>query len=438
VVQSGKDRIIHLRLLLAAMVLLQLFWLISGFQTGQEHHRPRILLLFVYTVGAWIITVYVTTVAAARIRALARQLLGNERRMITLLCLLTLGPGALYAAYQNVWPFDEHLSYVASQTLAQQGAGRFFEGYARAEWLGNQHPPLVVLINGFVIRFTGASIYGLRLLTLLFAAGTVVITYILGRDLYDRRTGLLAALLLLSFPLFFRLATVAITDAPVAFYFALALLLALRLARAPSGRLAVSLGMVVAAGMLTKYTMVLVLPVMLALLVLYGGLWRARKQLLVAGLIAASLVGLWILYAFQIEVAGGQQETLTHYAGLVLYTDYGRQLLLETVTVRLPSAVGTYNLPLLLLGAWHLLRQRSTSDRLLMLWIGTVSLVLLVTLPDHRYFVVIFPAAAIVAARALKSIPGAPARVLPLALLYCAGALYLYADWNRATHLFLR
>jgi hypothetical protein len=438
VVQPRIGRFFQLRLLLAAMVVLQLFWLVSGFQTGQEHHRPRILLLLAYTIGVWIFTIGVVAMVEVRVRAFAHHLQRDERRIILLLCLLTIGPGAIYAAYQNVWPFDEHLSFIASQTLATQGLGRFFAGYARAEWLGNQHPPLVVLINGYLMRFTGAGIYGLRLLTLLFAAGTVVITYILGRDLYDRRTGLLAALILLSFPLFFRLATVAITDAPVAFYFSLALLLALRLSHTHSSRLSLLLGAVTGVGMLTKYTMVLAVPVILGLHILYGGLWRARRQLLVAGGFAAGLVGLWILYANQIDVASGQQETLTHYAGLVLYTDYGRQLLLETVTVRLPSAVGTYNLPLLLIGGWHLVSRRARADSLLMLWIGGVSLALLVTLPDHRYFIVIFPALAIVAAQALKGIPGAPSRVILLALLFCAGALYLYADWNRATHLFLR
>ena len=112
--------------------------------------------------------------------------------------------------------------------------------------------------------------------------------------------------------------------------------------------------------------------------------------------------------------------------------------MLESLLTRLPSAVGVCNISLLFLGGMHLVRCRNQSDLFVFLWIATVSLLLILTLPDHRYFMPTFPALAILMACGLRCIPKAAEQVVVLALLYCGGALYLFADWHRAAFLFLR
>jgi len=49
-----------------------------------------------------------------------------------------------------------------------------------------------------------------------------------------------------------------------------------------------------------------------------------------------------------------------------------------------------------------------------------------------------FPTLAVLMACGLRCIPKAAEQVVLLALLYCGGALYLFADWDRAAFLFLR
>jgi hypothetical protein len=121
-----------------------------------------------------------------------------------------------------------------------------------------------------------------------------------------------------------------------------------------------------------------------------------------------------------------------------LRLNYGARLALETIVTRLPSALGVYTLPLLLLGAASLWRNRQRADWFIFTWIALVWLALFLTLPDHRYFMLTFPALSILLARGLFSLRHTAPQVLLLALFYCAGALYLFVDWVRSSHLFLQ
>ena len=155
-------------------------------------------------------------------------------------------------------------------------------------------------------------------------------------------------------------------------------------------------------------------------------------------LAAPVLVGVaWLVLACRIGILGTQVETLLSWGTVAMKTEYGRRLLLETVTTRLPSALGVYNFPIMVLGAWYLLRRRSLSDVVAMLWIVIVSLLLMVTLPDHRYFVPAFPSIALVMAQGIAQVSEVRERTVVLSLLSCVGALYLFVDWERSSHLFL-
>jgi 4-amino-4-deoxy-L-arabinose transferase-like glycosyltransferase len=274
--------------------------------------------------------------------------------------------------------------------------------------------------------------------TLVFAAATVLVTYFLGREMYDRQTGLTALLLLLSFPLFLRLGTAALTDVPVTFLFTLALWLILRLERRPSYGLALLAGGVIAVGLLTKYTMALVYPVLCAWYIVSPSL-RARKRYLAVALsITAAVAAAWLAAASGIGVLGKQIRTLSRWATSVLRSETAREFLLETLTTRLPAAFGTYSFPGMVLGAWVLLRRRSERDLLVVSWIAVVSVLLMISLPDHRYFLLVFPATAVAMAAGLASIPAVRPRAVALSLLYGAGALYLLVDWERLGTLFLQ
>ncbi|MFM7734589.1 MAG: hypothetical protein ACKPBU_01215, partial [Alphaproteobacteria bacterium] len=73
-------------------------------------------------------------------------------------------------------------------------------------------------------------------------------------------------------------------------------------------------------------------------------------------------------------------------------------------------------------------RSGGASARLLAAWVALVSLPLLVTLPDNRYFLPAYPALSIVAARGAEPLGAERVRVLVLGWLLCAAALAFYAQ----------
>lgn len=93
----------------------------------------------------------------------------------------------------------------------------------------------------------------------------------------------------------------------------------------------------------------------------------------------------------------------------------------------------------LALGLLRLFQRAGPADIELLLVLGVYCLLLVAILPDHRYFLPIFPAAALAAANGLaaaNTLAPYAIQVILLALLFCAGALYLFVDWTRASHVF--
>jgi 4-amino-4-deoxy-L-arabinose transferase-like glycosyltransferase len=260
----------------------------------------------------------------------------------------------------------------------------------------------------------------------------VLLTYRIGTWLYDRRTGLLAATSLLTMPFFFRLGTSAMLDMPVTCAFVGVLLLSLRLQERPTYLLAVALGGCLGIGLLCRYTMALVYPLVFGACLLDGQFRRLAPYLATAVLVSMGIFSCWVAWAASIGVFAAQQDKISRLAGY-MNTAKGKLWLANVMLFRLPSGIGVYNAPLLMLGGWRTWRELHRSDQIVLVWIGAVCIPLLLTLPGPRYFLPAFPAFALLMARGLTSIRGGSERPLLLALLYGAGALYLFVDWYRAS-----
>ena len=78
------------------------------------------------------------------------------------------------------------------------------------------HPPGLHLIFAVLAKFAGASLVTAHVVSTAFAAAGVCFTYLLGKHLVDRTTGLVAALLLLLSPMYFAQAGMFLADLPVA------------------------------------------------------------------------------------------------------------------------------------------------------------------------------------------------------------------------------
>jgi 4-amino-4-deoxy-L-arabinose transferase-like glycosyltransferase len=425
-------RIVPLMLLLHALWLLAIFWL------GAASDEFRLW---------WLLGI--TAVSAPPLLLLPDRYwewLGRRAGQGRMPLLLLVGLLAIfYASQQRIWPFDEDASLRAALNIMQNGLPALLTEYGRQDWLGSQHPPLGPLLFGWGALLFGPYVLAPRLMTVFFFLGTAVLLYDLGRRLYHEKTALLAVGFFFTFPLAWRLGTVAMVEMPLTFFFTLCLWAFARAWQAEGDSLPGWGLLAFAAGFLTKYTMVLIVPLLIGLGVAWGktAWWVRYKRgvvitavFLFVGWLMASLLGgfLWL-----------QVQTLGHYATMVMTNEFGRRLLLETLTNRLPSAIGVYHAPLLLVGGWWLWQRRSRADQLVLIWITAVWLPLLLTLPDHRYFLSTFPALALLLAEGVRRLApaqsGSPlafqTRLLVTALLLNATALWLFVDWFRPLLLFL-
>jgi 4-amino-4-deoxy-L-arabinose transferase-like glycosyltransferase len=437
---SIVERLTKTPVLLASMALLQALWLAAIWLTGAaaQGEQAKLLALVAYTLVAGLAVAVFPAAWASKVEQLKDSLLQNERRLVLILAVSVLAVAALFAAYQRVLT-DEARLVSASKMVAEQGLGPFLASYAKIQWLGRQHPPLAPLAFGLAMSLLGTNLFVIRLVALLLTVATVLLTYFLAAELYDRETGWLAALFLLSFPYFLRMGSAVLTDVPVTFFFTLGLYLARRLLRRPTFPLVVAASVAVGAGLLTKYTAVLVYPVILGWVVVDNSARRLKAHLAVLALVSFGVLALWLAVAYSSGILAAQGKTLANYAGVATSSPNGMKWALEFLLTRLPSALGVYNLPLILLGGLCLLVTRGKADWLILVWIGVVFVVVTLTLPDARYFMPAFPALGIALARAgVKRFYAAPGRVVSLALLYCGGALYLFVDWFRAGYIFLQ
>ena len=430
-------RWLTIRNVLILMTLLELGWLGVIWVTGATAATYKLLPLLIVTAVLGTAVILLPDRFFTWLPLDEERIARSETRILLLLGLLIGVALILFASQQRVWAFDEEGNLRAAAAVANEGVGALFENYDRRPWLGKQHPPLVPIIYGLAMKLLGTSQLAGRAVTAVFALGTGWLTYLIGRRLFDRQTALLGALLLFSFPLVFRLGAAAMVETPLTFFFTLTVLLALRLAERPSAGRLLMVGLAIGAGLLSKYTMVFVLPLVFGIITVQGSLKQAVRYFGAMALIGAVLLVSWLLFANQLDILQRQFATIWEYAGLVLTNEYGRRVLFETVTNRLPSGLGVYNLPFLALGGLFVINRRRKVDWILLFWILSVWLPLSLTLPDHRYFLPSFPAVALVAALGLQQVPQT-ARGLLLALLLAASTLYLYVDWVRAAELFVK
>lgn len=154
-------------------------------------------------------------------------------------------------------------------------------------------------------------------------------------------------------------------------------------------------------------------------------------------IISISLLGVWLIVANEIGILSTQSQRMVVHAGLKqhdgvlsLFSWWRVQYRLKALFIEIPSALGVYNIPLLLLGGLSLVRKRSQSDWFILLWITVVFVPIMLILPDNRYFMPAFPALAIAMARGVRLIPSVIEPTVVLALLYSISTIYLFVSFS--------
>lgn len=415
----------RLRLMLALMGALQAaFFVLRVRPYGAAAHVVLAVVLALTALATLGVTLLPERLAE-RVSAGLDAASAGRGRALAVLLVLASASGLVGVLTQQAFSWDERAVLWSAEVVASGGPRELFARYGESFWLGPQHPPLVPLLYGAVTAVAGSHLKLLRLVDLAFGCGTVLVAYLITERLYERRTALVAGLLLLASPLFQRIATAATNDMPLTFLFCLAVLLGLRLARDDAGRTALLLGLVAGCGLLVKYTMVLVFPVLLALAwcMADGALVRRHGPVVLA--VAGAMLLAWLDHAWSLGILDLQQQRLGRLAGV---TGRNPGWAVDALLFKAPAAIGVAVVPWIALGGVLLWYRRAMQDRFVACWIGLVFVPLALTLPDNRYFLPAFPALAIVGAQALVARPRSCARVLLLALLLGAITVGFYTQ----------
>lgn len=151
-------------------------------------------------------------------------------------------------------------------------------------WTGTQgisfcpHPPVLPMTIRLGQALFGRGMLALRWGTLLWGTAGIVMAYVLGRRLYGGRAGVWAAGLFAVCPLFLAAGALATPDAPLLVLWLLLMYTGWRAMESGGAAWWLATGVVLAAGLYTKYMMVLALPAGLAaMLVTREGRGQLRR-----------------------------------------------------------------------------------------------------------------------------------------------------------------
>lgn len=207
---------------------------------------------------------------------------------------------------------DSSRYFTQAKQLQVYGTGYFAEQWGR-EIFAWTDLPLVPFLYGLVFKFLGEQRIFIQVLNTLFYAFTVILTYRLGKTLWDEDTGFRGGLLLLGFPYLFTQVPLMLVDVPTMFFFMLAVVNSVNaLKEGGTGRIllaAFSLFLV----FYVKYSTWLLLtliPIIYAYFI-YLNPARALRRGIVLALVSLVMIGsFFVIYK---DILGPQLDFLLEY-----------------------------------------------------------------------------------------------------------------------------
>lgn len=257
------------------------------------------------------------------------------------------------------------------------------------------HPLLFQTILSLGYRLGTGDLFA-RLLADAFGLGTIVVTFLLGKLLYGRRAGAIAALLLALMPYHVVVSRQVLLDGPMTFFATLTLyLIGLAvLTRRPAWLYAA--GAALGLAVLSKETAILLLGGAYVFFILSPEI-RVRSRTLAAS--AGVMVLVLLADPLALRLAGhshaGQQYLLYQ---LFRRPNHSWAFYLETV----PLAIGPLVVAAALAGLWLLRREISWRETLLLSWIAAPALFFqLYPVKGFQYLLPCAPPVAVLAGRTL-------------------------------------
>ncbi len=340
-----------------------------------------------------------------------RALHGRARRALLAVPALAIVP--LWSEPETV--LDASRYFVQAKFLSEYGVSRFLAewGHGIDAWTDL---PLVPFLYGVVFSVAGESRASIQALDTALFAGTVLLTWRIGRALWSEEAGLEAALLLAGIPFLLVQVPLLLVDVPTMFFLALATYALLAAVRAGGAR-SVAVGALAAcAAALSKYSAWPLLVALAIACVVAAPDRRRGAARATAVLLPASALTVAVLSG-HLDLVRRQLELLATYqrAGLGRW----QEGLLSTFAFQCHPLVTA----LALLGAARALRGR---DRRFALVGCGLLLALLVGAARARYAVPVLPVVALAAAHGLCALPDRRIRTLVATSVVATSLLVAY------------
>jgi 4-amino-4-deoxy-L-arabinose transferase-like glycosyltransferase len=272
------------------------------------------------------------------------------------------------------------------------------------------HPPFGKYLVAFVLLINDSVVSG-RVFTLLFGVGVILLTYLLGAKLYNRKIGLIAGMLTAVALPVVNLSRVIYADIPMTFFMLLSMILLVYGRK--NKKLIVLSGLVAGFAVLIKFTaFVVILPLVFILLYYFLEIKfkdgfeiniRKHKQEVVASIVVFVLIG-FVIYNILTLVLYGFFSTEQVWK----YQQASGRLAMNSLDVVgflgiLSSSIALF--PFVILGALYMLKRRAKRDVIILS--GLIPLAGYLFMQGHigkfftssaHYFVPLVPFAAVVVA----------------------------------------
>jgi Dolichyl-phosphate-mannose-protein mannosyltransferase len=327
-----------------------------------------------------------------RVLAAAASRLATLGAVDTALVVLAVGAAAFLRVWQiNHLGFNSDEAVYAGQAASIANVPEFKPFFP----IFRAHPLLFQTILSVGYRFGTGDLFA-RLLADLFGLATVVVTFLLGRLLYGRRTGVIAALLLGLMPYQVVVSRQVLLDGPMTFFATLTLyLIALAIVTGKPAWLYAA-GGAMGLTILTKETAVLLIGGAYVFFTLSPEI-RVRHRLLAAS--AGLMILVTLAYPLALRVAG-HSNSGQHYFLYQLFRRPNHSWLFYPTTV--PMAMGPLVVAVAVAGLWLLRREISWRETLLLAWIAAPALFFqLYPVKGFQYLLPCAPAVAVLAGRTL-------------------------------------
>jgi len=324
-----------------------------------------------------------------------------RHRPASVLFVLSFAVGAMS------WSEPEVIVDVARYFTQAKHVELYGVGYFLTEWGGQISAwtdlPLIPLLYGLIFSVLGEHRIFIQIFTTLLFSGSVVLTYLIGKTLWDQSVGFYAGALLLGMPYLLAQVPLMLVDVPTMFFLTLAVFMTIRAFEHGGAGLMMLAAVAVALAFCTKYSTWLMLSV---LPVIFFARHRngPRSVWLHAGaLAAASAVLLGTVLLTGLDVIRGQLELLQSYQapGLRRWEESFSSTFLFQIHPFISGAA--------LFSVYAACKQRDARYAII-LWLPL--LLVLMEIKRIRYLLPAFPMLALMASYGLREIRDAAVRKL--------------------------